>query len=322
MKLVPIVFAGSLAANVVLAVLHWRPKLLDRSGNRATASLTPGRETPPLIATATDAPSALNPAATQVAALWEKLRAEDLHMMVTKLRAAGFPSDVVRALIIGEVEARFAARRQNLVRQHADLPYWTTNPFGIRGMNPKANAALAELQLEQQKLLKDLLGPSAIDRDGALEIFLQLRFGDLSREKYDAILGVTTDYGILRSKLLAETDGSPLRPEERDRMAFLAKEERADLEKILTPAEMEAYELRSSDTANLLRRELDAFKPTESEFRAIFRATASAEKNYGSYTDNSRENRGKIGEEILARAKAALSPERFEQFRKLTAFSP
>ena len=240
--------------------------------------------------------------------------------MVTKLRAAGFPPDVVRALVAGEVEARFAPRRQNLVRQHADLPYWTTSPLGIRGMNPKATAALDELQLEQQKLLKDLLGPSAVARDGAVETFLHLRFGDLPREKYDAIFGVTTDYAILRSKLLAETEGAPLRPEERDRMAFLAKEERADLKKILTPTELEAYDLRSSETADLLRRELAAFKPTESEFRAIFKATQAAEESNGSYKD--RENRSQVSAEILARAKTYLSPERFKQFRDTTPFGP
>ena len=321
MKLASIVLAGSLVANVAFLAHYLRSKPPSSDANASTAASS-GNPGGARISASPEINPAPNPDAAQVAALWQQLRTEDLPTLVARLRAAGFPPSVVRSLIAGEVDARFAARRQNLIRQHADLPYWTTSPLGIRGMNPKANAALAELQLEQQKMLKDLLGPSAIARDGALEIFLQLRFGDLPREKYDTIVGVTTDYAILRSKLLAETDGSPLRPEERDRMAFLAKEERADLEKILTPAEMEAYELRSSDTANLLRRELEAFRPTESEFRAIFRATASAEKSYGAYSDNSRENRGKISEEILARAKENLSPERFEQFRQLTTFRP
>ena len=312
MKLVPIVLAGSLAANVVFVVLQLRPTLLDQPGSRPTTRMAHDRETAPQVA--------ISAAATEIAALWHQLKTEDLPTMVARLRAAEFPPAVVRALIVGEVEARFAPRRQNLVRQHADLPYWTTSPLGIRGMNPKATAALVELQLEQQKLLKDLLGPSAIARDGAVETFLQLRFGELPREKYDAIFGVTTDYSILRSKLLAENDGSPLRPEERDRMAFLAKEERADLEKILTPAELEAYDLRSSETANLLRRELAAFKPTESEFRSVFQAIHAAETNYGTYTD--RENRSQVGAEILSRAKAFLSPERFKQFRETTSFGP
>lgn len=76
--------------------------------------------------------------------------------------------------------------------------------------------------------MKDLLGPSAGTEDPWK---LRARFGELSGEKYDAVTDVTSDYGILRTKLLAEIGEFPQRPDDRDRMAFLAKEERTDLEK-------------------------------------------------------------------------------------------
>jgi hypothetical protein len=318
MKLASIVLAGSLAANVAFLAHYLRSKPPSSDANASTAASTGnlgGARTP----ASPEIKAAPNPDAAQVAAIWQQLRTEDLPALVARLRAAGFPPNVVRSLIAGEVDARFAARRQAIIGEQADSPYWATGTHPMQGMEFKTMAVLVELSAEQKKIMKDLLGPSAETEDPWK---LRARFGKLSGEKYDAVTNVMADYAILRTKLLAEIGGFPQRPEDRDRMAFLAKEERADLEKILTPAEMEAYELRSSDTANLLRRELDAFKPTESEFRAIFRATASAEKNYGSYAGNSRENRGKIGEEILARAKEALSPERFEQFRQLTTFSP
>ncbi len=320
MKLPALLLAGSLAANVILVALHLRSTQPHPNVDPSPTALVPGGESTRRLPPSAEAEPILNSTAAQVAALWQQLRTEDLPTMVAKLRAAGFPAAVVRSLIAGEVEARFVSRRQSIIRQSADLPYWTTNPFGPRGLNPKGLAALAELQLEQTKLMKDLLGPSAVTRDGATESLLQLRFGELPVEKYDAIYGVITDYAILRSKLLAHADGANLRPEDRDQMAFLAKEERADLKKILTPTEMEAYELRSSDTAILLRRELEAFKPTESEFRAIFKATSGAEENYGPYQD--RENRDKVGGEILERAKIFLSPQRFEEFRRTTNFRP
>jgi hypothetical protein len=318
MKLASIVLAGSLVANVAFLAHHLRskPPSSDANASTAASSSNPGGAR---ISASPEINSAPNPDAAQVAALWQQLRTEDLPTLVARLRAAGFPPNIVRSLVAAEVEARFAERRQAIYRERADSPHWANTTQAMRGMDFKTLAALAELSAEQKKVMKDLLGPSAETADLWL---LRARFGELSGEKYAAVTSVTADYGILRTRLLAETGGFPQRPEERDRLAFLAKEERADLEKILTPAEMEAYELRSSNTANLLRNKLDAFKPTESEFRAIFRATASAEKSYGSYTDTSRENRGKIGEEILARAKENLSPERFEQFRQLTTFSP
>lgn len=318
MKLASIVLAGSLAANVAFLADLLRSTPPRPDANASTAAST-GKHGGARISALPEIKAAPSPDAAQVAALWQQLRAENLPTLVARLRAAGFPPTVVRSLIAGEVDARFAARRQAITHEQADSPYWTTTTQPTRGPDFKTMAALVKLSAEQKKVMKDLLGPSPETED---RWKLRARFGELSGEKYDALTNVTADYAILRSKLLAEAGGFPKRPEERDRLAFLAKEERADLEKILTPAEMEAYELRSSDTANLLRRELDAFKPTESEFRAIFRATASAEKSYGAYNDTSRENRGKIGEEILARAKESLSPERFKQFRQLTTFSP
>jgi hypothetical protein len=317
MKLASIVLAGSLVANVAFLAHYLRSKPPSSDANASTAASS-GNPGGARISASPEINPAPNPDAAQVAALWQQLRTEDLPTLAARLRAAGFPPSVVRSLIAGEVEARFAARREAIYRELADAPYWTNTMSAMRGMDFKTLAALNELSAEQKRLIKDVLGPSAETEGYSL---LRVRFGNLSAEKHHAVQNVTSDYASMRSKLFAKAAGLPLGPEARDQMALLIKEERADLEKILTPAEMEAYELRSSPTADLLRINLEAFKPSESEFRAIFRATVAAERSYGAYNDSTRENRGKIREEILKQAKATMSPERFEQFRQLTTFS-
>ena len=53
------------------------------------------------------------------------------------------------------------------------------------------------------------------------------------------------------------------------RIALLEKEERADLARLLSPRELEDYDLRSSGTAVVLRGKLGTFNPTEAEFRTL-----------------------------------------------------
>jgi hypothetical protein len=55
--------------------------------------------------------------------------------------------------------------------------------------------------------------------------------------------------------------------------ARVRKELRAELAKILTPAQLEEYLLRYSDNAAQLRRTLGGFNATPEEFRNLFRAT-------------------------------------------------
>ena len=51
-------------------------------------------------------------------------------------------------------------------------------------------------------------------------------------------------------------------------------------ERILTPAELEEYDLRNSNTGRAMRRELAAFNPTEEEFRAIYKLRQPVDEKY------------------------------------------
>ncbi len=57
---------------------------------------------------------------------------------------------------------------------------------------------------------------------------------------------------------------------DREKLALLNRERRADLERVLTPEELFEYDLRQGPTAMRLRSQLAAFQPTEEEYRAIF----------------------------------------------------
>lgn len=149
MKLASIVLAGSLAANVAFLAHHLHSKPPRPDANASTAAST-GNPSGARILASPEINAAPRPDAAQVAALWQQLRTEDLPTLVARLRAAGFPPTVVRSLIAGEVDARFAARRQAIIREQADSPFWTTTTHPMRGMDFKTMAALIELSAEQK----------------------------------------------------------------------------------------------------------------------------------------------------------------------------
>lgn len=306
MKLVPIVFAGSLAANVVLLAFF----LSDKPGQ---APVPPTPREPATTALNPQAPAASPPALPQVS-----LDSGDLTTLASRLRAAGYSPNLIRAVVTAVVEEQFSARRKAALLAQADQPYWRDRPLGI--MDPKTMVALAELRAEQTKLLRALLPAEIPAVDEVTLASLRLRFGPLTAEHYEQVQAVVSDYSVLKLKVRAEAKDAIFRPEDRDQLALLEREERADLAKILSPAETEAYELRSSATADVLRSSLSAFKPTEAEFRALFKITRDAEEKFGSFKDSG--NRRQVGGVVLARAKTLLSPERFKQFRDTTPFGP
>jgi hypothetical protein len=109
-------------------------------------------------------------------------------------------------------------------------------------------------------------------------------------------------------------------PEDREKLVLLEKEQRADLASVLTPEELENYELRSSSTANTIRSQLSIFKPTEAEFRSLFEATRAAEAQYGALTNGptSSDQGEKIRNSVLASMQSQMSPERYAELTQAT----
>jgi hypothetical protein len=111
-------------------------------------------------------------------------------------------------------------------------------------------------------------------------------------------------------------------PEDREKLAYLEKEKLADIAKTLTPQEFEDYQLRSSNTANQLRGQLGSFNTTEAEFRALYQAAVAIDEKYGTAGPfggprNPADYQNRQAD-MLAQAKAVLTPERFADYKLAT----
>jgi len=107
-------------------------------------------------------------------------------------------------------------------------------------------------------------------------------------------------------------------------LAKLRQQTREELQRVLSPSQLEEYLLRYSQDANDLRSEfgqLRFFEPSPDEFRAIFRATDSIDQQIqllADATDPSSVSQRKTLEDQRENAiKIALGTQRYEQYRLL-----
>src|SRR5262249_43095041 len=66
-------------------------------------------------------------------------------------------------------------------------------------------------------------------------------------------------------------------------MQRIDRELRSALAAVLSPAELEEYDLRSSNTGRSMRSDLIAFNPTEEEFRAIFKLRQAFDEQFNNF---------------------------------------
>lgn len=308
-KLAKIILICSFIANFALALAYLSTE--HRSpATASTESSSNKTETP----TSTDK--------------WRQLgedTASDDTAFVARLRNEGFPPSVIRAIVTARVTEHFATRRHELMQAVGKLPYWRTLYTFAPNNNPSARSALRQLQRDQSANLRQLLGDDATP--DYLRIAMAQRTGGLSIEKTEQLDWIKRDYAELTSQLQEETGGLYLE-EDRAKFELLEKEQRVDLAALLTPAELEAYELRSSPTAIKIKRELDLLDLTETEFLALYRLHKTFDEGFGRdsaflnvrLSQDELKKQEKAEQQLQQDIKAALGPERYADYQMVTDF--
>lgn len=313
--------AVSAGVNVLLAVVAWRARQAadDQAALVAAERVTVTKT----AATKADVEAELGAARAAVtkarSEVWGQLRSDDLPTLIANLRAAGFPEAQTRAIVAGILGERFAARRRELLNTDETPRFWTMR-VNQPGFDPAKQIELRAMAREQRELLKQLLGTDATSEEQRLN--LQRLYGPLPADKLEAVGRINSDYLELASQIQLEAAGMML-PEDRENLALLEQEKRKDLAGVLTPAELELFDLYSSATANTMRRNLSAFEPSESEFRAIFALQREFDEQFArpgaagfnGFDDRAQERRAaeqKLGEQL----RTALGEARYAEFQR------
>lgn len=202
---------------------------------------------------------------------WTAFASRDLPTLVANLRAAGFSPLMIRTIVGAQIETRFRDRMNALIGTVAETPFWKPDPMGTLS-NSKLYAEYSQIYRERSALMRQLLGSDAL-ADSATEVTAAQRrqFGDMPKNKIDLVQRIADDYAEMTSQVQAGSQGIIL-PADREKMALLTREKRADLAAILTPEELEGYEMRTSPVTSRLRQAMTLMDASEEEFRTIFRA--------------------------------------------------
>ncbi|HTZ20243.1 MAG TPA: hypothetical protein VMC06_05110 [Opitutaceae bacterium] len=321
MKLAPLLLVGSLLANAaVVTTFALRPTLAPpalrdfflSSSAKAEAESIARAQVQQAAAARARADTARGLASQ--ALLWSALQSDDLPTLVARLRAAGFPASLVRAIVTAQVDTRFNARMKALAREVENTPFWKPRPTNSFN-NPKYFEEMSQANRDRSKLLRELLGDDFFASSGVDPTTAQRRqFGDLSKSKIDLIQRINDDYAEMLSQVRAATNGITL-PEDRAKMALLEREKHADLAAILTPQELEDYEMRNSPVTSRLRSAFSLMDATEDEFRIIYRIEQQFnDLNNPGYGVVSANTINSAETQIAAQLKAALGEARANEF--------
>ena len=216
---------------------------------------------------------------------WASIVSEDLHELVGNLRSIGCPETTLRDIAISRVDALFA-EREELCRfepKDAREPWGSQVPLTAAELE-RVNRWRA-LQVEKRELLRDLVG---------LEMPLDLLRSKHSRnyddvvealaamapEKRDRVQALKESYWR-SSDALKESSTLGTREEYVEAYRSLNATHREDLARVLSPQELEDFEMRTSVTGRNLATDLAEFRPRESEARAIFRSLRLYEEASG-----------------------------------------
>ena len=259
---------------------------------------------------------------------WRALESTNYVLYIENLRNFGCPDETIRDIILTDVAKSYARRRSELRAQLQPYRFWETgDPLnGTPGGSPEFQRQLRALDKEQRQLIRELLGVdfraeiakywNEDDRSEQIDAFL-------SAEKQDGVRSVAEKYDDLEQEIYSRARGLFL-PEDQEALRQLQKQRRAELATVLSPEELEEYDLRHSETANTMRAQLAGFQPTEEEFRKVFRLQHAFGENF----DQAFDARDDAGQNLKAKAqqqaqdalndeiKKTLGPERFAAYQR------
>lgn len=256
MKPIPLVLIASLAANLWLGVVLFRPApppVHDAGGaDRARSDsrpVAPGGE------------GAQAPDIAAAGSLLETFRTADLAGIRDQMRSAGLPDHLIRRFVVMLLDHRDGVRPV-VAPPDEDQAWWKRSAHSYRPTKEQ-QAAQRTSYRKRAAEIEALLGPDPITvaSDNA-------HLAYLPEAKRGVVKRILQDYNELINEAHSEAYGFHL-PSDRDRLKFIEEEKRRDLAAALTPDELQAYDLRNSKTSQGLFELMARIDGSEAEFRTI-----------------------------------------------------
>jgi hypothetical protein len=313
---------ASLMLNVVTAgALLWfaQQHRATRTENNSPAEKPPAKTNQVFSRTVITTPASETQRIT-TALDWRMVESEDYKKYITNLRSIGCPEETIRDIITADVNKLFESRRRELNTSTNKFQFWKTgNLFGDM-MNPERMEAMQALAKEKRALLKELLG---VEPEEKVDLFagvnpFETMLDFLPSTKQNEVMEL---YMKFQTKMAKTISGGAPDADDMKEVQKMQKEMEAELAKVLTPQELEDYQLRMSQTAMTMRFQLASFDPNEQEFREIFKAKKQFDDEYSAFgmpsTDKAeREKRTAAEKEMKEALKTTLGEARYAEYER------
>jgi|ERR1043166_3901135 hypothetical protein len=276
------ILLASLAINLLLvAALSRRspegPKLTEPVP--AVADTAPAPK--PAVETKIQTPPTIEP--SKPGFKWAQLESEDYTQYIARLRAFGVPERTVRDIIVADIQKlyrpKLAALRPKL---STNANFWENR----NNYSPFANSTKEQrdqmnaLQKEQRELTETLLGKNIFNEirvDNGYPDWTERMLGPIPTELRDKVQEMQQRFQETTSEIYSKANGY-IDQDTQVELKTARKKLHDEMATVLTPEQIQEFELRNSDTANNMRYQLAAFGPDEKEFRAIFKYKEAQEE--------------------------------------------
>ena len=259
---------------------------------------------------------------------WDKMESADYKAYIGNLRKVGFPEELIREIIVADVNKMYAAREEPL--RTPPVPH--DAPLNVRRRKPTVADVenlmkLREILIEKHELLEQLLGvevPREIVRTPYSRNYEAAEYAvrQLPGEKQRAALEIYEKEILLDD--LNQAHG--LRGKEELAAYRRINEERdAALKQILTEEEFESFIMNATPPGSEMQRRVMGMEPTDEEMLAMWKVTHEHWKEQGGVFGRWRAD-GVSREEILAaderlekNLQVVLGPERYLDYQLATS---
>ena len=257
---------------------------------------------------------------------WRNVEAQDYKDYIANLRSVDCPEETIRDIIFADVNKLYAGKFKLLRGEEGDYKYWKGNrSWSNNKEGLERQKRIRELEKEKSALLVELLGVDP-EKDRQKEMgysdYRDRNLSFLPEEKKKLARDIQEKFEeqrqeLYRNGIYDEEDQKALKKVYEAQMAEMAK--------VLTPQELEEYDLRASQIASQLRYDLDGFEPTENEFREVYRLRKAREDDLAySYDPDDKagqERRKKAGEEVDLQIKAQMGDARYAEYKRSQDYS-
>ncbi|MEW6302483.1 MAG: hypothetical protein AB1705_03375 [Verrucomicrobiota bacterium] len=255
---------------------------------------------------------------------WSRVESEDYRQYIANLRAIGCPEETIRDLIVADVNKLYARKIAALATAAREFKFWQTGVSRSKTL-AENRRQLSVLSKEKWALLRELLGVDAEsefrkNNPGADYLTEELTLGFLPESKRARVREILERYQEMESEAQQRLSGM-VSMRERNELKKIRDQRQAELAAVLTPQELEEYELRSSATAESLRARLAGATLTEEQFRQLYRAQKSFEElnapPTGPMDRATAEARAQAARQLDEQFRAVLGDQAFRDYKRM-----